>query len=118
MQDRCRQRRHCSDFGRHRYRQRVGCPCDSSHERAKKAPFIRLNCAAIPAGLLESELFGHEKGAFTGAVAQKPDDLNWQIREPCFWTKLETSRWNCNPNFCACFRSRNLKGWAAIAPSG
>jgi formate hydrogenlyase transcriptional activator len=42
-----------------------------SMSRRKDRSFIKVNCAAIPTGLLESELFGHEKGAFTGAVSQK-----------------------------------------------
>jgi transcriptional regulator with GAF, ATPase, and Fis domain len=47
----------------------VNAPCHSQSSR-RQGPFVTLNCAVIPGPLLESELFGHEKGAFTGPCAQ------------------------------------------------
>ncbi len=56
------------------------------HERSRRKDrtFVKLNCAAIPTGLLESELFGHERGAFTGAIMQKVGRLELADRGSLF----------------------------------
>lgn len=85
-----------------------------SHRRDKS--FVAVNCAALPESLLESELFGHEKGTFTGAVAQKKGNLNRQTVGPCCWMRsvkwIILSRQNC----CECFRSGRWIGSAGPAP--
>ncbi len=56
------------------------------HDRSRRSDrtFVKMNCAAIPTGLLESELFGHEKGAFTGAISQKVGRLELANRGTLF----------------------------------
>jgi len=56
--------------------------------RRNERNFVKLNCAAIPTGLLESELFGHERGAFTGAIAQKVGRLESADRGSLFLDEI------------------------------
>ena len=60
------------------------------HERSRRraGPFIILNCAAVPAGLLESELFGHQRGAFTGAMFQRAGRLQLANRGTLFLDEI------------------------------
>jgi two-component system, NtrC family, nitrogen regulation response regulator NtrX len=59
------------------------------HEKSNRAggPFVEVNCAAIPSELIESELFGHEKGAFTSAIKQRKGNLSRPMAGPSSWMR-------------------------------
>ena len=86
----------------------------NSSSRRRQA-FVKLNCAAIPLDLLESELFGHERGAFTGAIAQKIGRFDLADKGTLFfWMRWATFRRQCSQSSCAYCRNRSSNAWAAI----
>jgi PAS domain S-box-containing protein len=78
--------------------------------------FIKLNCAAIPAGLLESELFGHEKGAFTGAIARKMGRLELAHEGTLFLDEVGEMPLDLQPKLLRALQEREIERIGGTRP--
>ena len=77
--------------------------------RRKERTLVRLNCAAIPTGLLESELFGHEKGAFTGAISQKIGRLELADQGTLFLDEVGDIPFEVQPKLLRALQEREFE---------
>jgi formate hydrogenlyase transcriptional activator len=82
----------------------------------KERTFIKLNCAAIPAGLLESELFGHEKGAFTGAIARKMGRLELAHEGTLFLDEVGEMPLDLQPKLLRALQEREFERLGGTRP--
>src|SRR2546425_4376424 len=77
--------------------------------RRKERTFVKLNCAAIPTGLLESELFGHERGAFTGAITQKLGRLELADQGTLFLDEVGDIPTEVQPKLLSAVQEREIE---------
>ena len=82
----------------------------------KEHTFIKVNCAAIPAGLLESELFGHEKGAFTGAIARKIGRLELAHEGTLFLDEVGDLPLDLQPKLLRAIQEREIERLGGTRP--
>jgi formate hydrogenlyase transcriptional activator len=86
------------------------------HKRSPRGdrPFVKLNCAAIPTGLLESELFGHERGAFTGAIAQKVGRLELADKGTLFLDEIGDIPLELQPKLLRAIQEREFERLGSV----
>jgi len=89
----------------------------SMSSRAKRT-FLKVNCAALPSDLLESELFGYEVGAFTGATKAKPGKFELSIRERSSWMRLARFHLLCKRSFSRSSGSAVLQAGRPFSDQG
>jgi DNA-binding NtrC family response regulator len=89
------------------------------HRRSRRRtkPFVKVNCAALPTELLESELFGHERGAFTGAGATRIGKFEFAQNGTILWMRSAKCLRRFRRSCCTCFRTGSSPASAAIARS-
>jgi two-component system response regulator AtoC len=88
------------------------------HERSERRgkPFVRVNCVALAESLLESELFGHEKGAFTGAVQRKPGLLESASGGTVFLDEIGELPQRLQPKLLQAIETREVTSLGAVKP--